>query len=427
MVNWIESSYLPWSYAALTMLIIGLWLAAVVPGLSRWSRRFFLVFFGMLIVATCLSVGEIACTGKPGMARVVMAIVVVETVLDVVSLHMLTIFLLHYCGEEIRDSILFHTVTILMSIFLVMIVSTPFVEQIAYYTPDAIFVAGPLYPLLVLPISLIMILNSTALIRRRRKLTRKAFCAFLITFVPLTIVLIVHMFTEVFPLVGISLAICAISMFRFILGEDIRQSIRQQQEIADQQREIARQRANITVLQLRPHFIFNTMTSIYALCALDPKKAQEVTLDFTTYLRKNFTAIASDETIPFTEELAHARAYLAVEKAQFEDELMVDYDTPHTFFRIPPLTLQPIVENAVKHGLDPDAGQLHIKIRTRQTNAGSEVIVEDDGIGYTPVLDEEPHIALANIQQRLAMMCGGTMSITPRSGGGTMVKLYIPW
>ena len=106
--------------------------------------------------------------------------------------------------------------------------------------------------------------------------------------------------------------------------------------------------------------------------------------------------------------------------------LVVDYDTPHTQFRLPPLTLQPLVENAVKHGMDPDSEPLHIIVRTRQTEAGSEVVVEDTGPGFEPSEKVQPRTTLANIQQRLEMMCGGGMTIAPREGGGTVVKLTIP-
>ena len=148
------------------------------------------------------------------------------------------------------------------------------------------------------------------------------------------------------------------------------------------------------VLQMRPHFIFNTMMSIYSLCNQDARKARQVTLDFTTYLRKNFTAIASEKLIPFSEELEHTRAYLAVEQAQFDDMLVVDYDITVTEFCLPPLTLQPIVENS--------------------------------GADFDPQDDNEPHIALNNIRQRLEMMCGGSMTIKPRVGGGTIVTVTIP-
>ena len=124
-------------------------------------------------------------------------------------------------------------------------------------------------------------------------------------------------------------------------------------------------------------------------------------------------------------ELEHTRAYLAVEQSQFEDRLLVDYDTPHVGFLVPPLTLQPIVENAVKHGRNPDAGPLRISIRTRKTDTGSEITIADTGCGYDPADDSEPHLALNNIRQRLELMCGGSLTITPNDGGGTVVTVSI--
>ena len=124
--------------------------------------------------------------------------------------------------------------------------------------------------------------------------------------------------------------------------------------------------------------------------------------------------------------MTHTRAYLAVEQAQFEDSLFVDYDTPYIDFRVPPLTLQPIVENAVKHGMDQDSEPLHIVIRTRRTDSGNEIIVENNGADFKPADDKEPHIALENIRQRLEVMCNGNMMIMPREGGGTVVKVIIP-
>ena len=149
-------------------------------------------------------------------------------------------------------------------------------------------------------------------------------------------------------------------------------------------------------------------------------------MDFTNYLRRNFNAIANDSAIPFSTELEHTRAYLAVEQAQYDDMLIVDYVTPFTHFRLPPLTLQPIVENAVKHGMDLNADPLHISIRTQDTDAGAEIIVEDTGPGFDPSDKSKPHTTLENIRQRLEMMCGGSMTIDPREGGGTVVTITIP-
>lgn len=106
--------------------------------------------------------------------------------------------------------------------------------------------------------------------------------------------------------------------------------------------------------------------------------------------------------------------------------LVVDYDTPFTHFRLPPLTLQPIVENAVKHGMDPDAEPLHISIRAWHTDSGSRLVVADNGPGFDPSDKGKPHTTLNNIRQRLEMMCGGSMTIQPRDGGGTVVTVTIP-
>lgn len=93
---------------------------------------------------------------------------------------------------------------------------------------------------------------------------------------------------------------------------------------------------------------------------------------------------------------------------------------------LPPLTLQPIVENAVKHGMDPEYAPLHISIRTCETNSGNEIVLEDNGSGFELDADNKAHIALTNIRQRLEMMCGGKLTIRPRKGGGTVVIVTIP-
>ena len=84
------------------------------------------------------------------------------------------------------------------------------------------------------------------------------------------------------------------------------------------------------------------------------------------------------------------------------------------------------MENAVKHGMDQDGNPLHIFVKTRQTDNGSEITVENDGPDFAPADDNEPHIGLENIRQRVEMMCKGTLTITPREGGGTVVTVFIP-
>lgn len=420
MTDWFYLFGLGLNSAMLILTALGLGIAAIMPSTDRPSRRFFVSLFATLLLCMAVALVDLLVYKNPSMATAERIAVYFEYLLISLPMPMFTAYLLRTCGENCRKNSLFRTVIILWVIYFILLGVAQFTTFLYYVTLENQFVRGVWHPFLMAPMTIIMILNLSGVIRRRKNLPPKYYVAFLIYLLPLTVTWIVHTFFFVPDLVFFGVSLSTLSMFLIILYDRI-------ESYVEQQREIAHQRASIMVLQMRPHFIYNAMMSIYYLCARDPKKAQQVTMDFTTYLRKNFTAIASEDTIPFSDELEHTRAYLAVEQVQFEDNLCVEYDTPHKNFRLPPLTLQPIVENAVKHGMDPEYAPLCISIRTRETNSGSEIIVEDNGTGFSLADDDfKPHIALVNIKQRLEMMCGGKLTIRHREGGGTVVSVIIP-
>ena len=426
MISFTDSLYFLIYGALLLLSVVGLGFAIVMPGSERWSKRFFRYYFIALMLGWFSGIMEAVLYYNNAPNSAVYFVMILESLFPSIPLPMLTVYLLHCCRESIRKSKLLHIVLGVYSIYLILLAIAPLIGTISYFTADRKYHRGSWYPILVLPLIVIMLINLVAAVKCRKRLSRKTFLSFMIAILPMTGALFVQLFIDVFPLIDISIVLSAMSMYGLVLFDQIEKDLHHQQEIARQQTEIANQRASIMVLQMRPHFIYNTMTSIYCLCNQDPELAKQVVMDFTSYLRKNFTAVASADPIPFTSELEHARAYLAVEQAQYKDSLLVDYDTPHTFFRVPPLTLQPVVENAVKHGRDPYAGPFHISIRTRKTDTGSEIVVIDNGSGYAPSDDSEPHIALNNIRQRLEFMCGGTLNITSGDDGGTVVTITIP-
>lgn len=405
--------------AMFVLMLMALGIAVTMPALDRWSKRFFIVSLSLLMLCVIVCFIDGIIYRNPNFIILEKIVVYFEALLVSVLMPLPTILLLHYCGESVKSSKLFHTVILLWLICFFALSIGQFTNWFYVVTPNNEFIRTSLLPLLMLPLVLGMFVNIAGLIRRRKKLSTRYLVAFLIYLLPFTVFLTVHAFIDIAPFLFSGVGICAFSMCYFIVSDQIIHNFHQQ-------REIANQRASVMVLQMRPHFIYNTMMSIYYLCKQDADKAQQVTLDFTTYLRKNFTAVASEEAVPFKDELEHTKAYLAVEQAQHEDMLCVDYDTPHIDFKVPPLTLQPLVENAVKHSLDPNGEALHIYVKTRLTDSGNEIIVENNGLDYQPSTDNEPHTALANIQQRLNMMCKGTLKITPREGGGTVVKVTIP-
>ncbi|MBQ7196778.1 MAG: histidine kinase [Synergistaceae bacterium] len=420
MIFWFDSYFIYFiTGATLLLSVIGLWFLAIMPGIDRWSKRFFRSLFVILVLLSLAGFIDTLTYSYSVPIWAQYCIIIFESLLLSLPLIMITAYLIHCCGENVFSNRLFHAVLGLWAVFVLLITIDPFIRSFYYFTSDGEYFRGPWYPVAVFPMTVAMLLTFTGMIRWRKRLSHKAFLSFLFALLPITGVLLVQMFIEIYPLMDISIVLAALSMYSLILSDQIEQDL-------NRQREIANQRASIMVLQMRPHFIYNTMTSIYCLCEQNPKLARQVIMDFTTYLRKNFTAIASATPIPFTSELEHTRAYLAVEQAQYEDSLFVDYDIPHKLFRVPPLTLQPIVENAIKHGRDPYAGPFRISIRTRKTDSASEIIVADNGKGFDPAEDSEPHTALKNIQQRLEIMCGGSLTITPNDGGGTVVTVIIP-
>ena len=405
--------------AALLLSVMGLWFTAIMPGFDRWTRRFFTGYFTVSILSCLSCLAEVILRNFPAPGAALYFVAILESLLLSLPLPMLTAYLLHYCGEKMRRNRLLCTVHSLWAAYLVIVAGASFLSGFSYVSPDKWYFFGPGYPLPLLPLCLILLLNLAGVIRRRKRLSRKAFLAFLITTLPMTGMMLAQLFLDASLFLDISWVLSALAMYSLILSDQIEQDLRNQ-------REIARQRANVMILQMRPHFIYNTLMCIYSLCNHDPQKARQVTLDFTNYLRKNFNAVASGDPIPFSRELEHTRAYLAVEQADHEELLLVEYDTPFLNFRLPPLTLQPIVENAVKHGLSSYSGPLRISIRTRRTEAGAEVTVEDTGSGFDLSDESKPHTTLNNIRQRLEMMCGGSITITPRDGGGTVVTVTIP-
>ena len=437
---WIESINFSIAGAALLLSVLGLWITAVVPGIDRWSKRFFISYFLIFMLCCLSSIVEAAAQYYIVTGPAFYFLLFLETLLFILPLPMLTVYLLHCCGENMRKSMLLRIVLGLWAIMFIIFISAAFIEGFFYVTPEDQYYRGPLYPLLLLPLISILLLNFMGALRRRAQLTSKVLLSFFIATLPMTVVLFVHMFVDIYPLIDFCTVLSALSMYGLILSDQIEQDrlrqqeiilqereiAKQQRKIASQQREIASQRANVMVLQMRPHFIYNTLASIHSLCRLDPRKARQITMDFTNYLQRNFNAVASDSTIPFSTELEHTRAYLAVEQALFDDLLVVEYDTPFTHFRLPPLTMQPIVENAVKHGMDPDSDPLHISIRTQHTDSGTEIIVQDNGSGFDPSDDSRPQTALDNIRQRLEMMCDGKLDLMSCDGGGTTVTVTIP-
>lgn len=203
-------------------------------------------------------------------------------------------------------------------------------------------------------------------------------------------------------------------------------NIRKDNELAHEAKRNKEAEIRIMMSQIQPHFIYNTLSSISTLIKTDPEKAQKGLDDFTEYLRTNLSSLSETGLISFDDELKHIETYLALEKMRFDDRLIVNYDIRVSDFMLPPLSIQPLVENAVKHGILQKIEGGTVNIRTFENNVAYVVIISDDGVGFDPKsIDTESnkHIGLNNVRYRISTLCKGTMRIDSEIDKGTIVTV----
>lgn len=191
--------------------------------------------------------------------------------------------------------------------------------------------------------------------------------------------------------------------------------------------ELKDSRVAIMLSQIQPHFIYNTLGTIERMCLKDPQKANELVRNFSLYLRGNFSELDSVTPIRFTEELKHVEHYVNIEKVRFPD-MTIRYEVEATEFVLPALSVQPLVENAIKHGLMRLETGGTVVIRSYETPSHFCVEVKDDGVGFdtSAPLDEKKHVGLRNIRGRLQAMVDGDLILESCPDAGTTAVIRIP-
>ena len=191
--------------------------------------------------------------------------------------------------------------------------------------------------------------------------------------------------------------------------------------------ELKESRVSIMLSQIQPHFIYNTLGTIERMCLKDPEKAFDLVRNFSLYLRGNFSELDSVTPIRFAEELKHVEHYVNIEKVRFPD-MTIAYDVETTGFVLPALSVQPLVENAIKHGLMRLESGGTVLIRSYETDSHFCVEVKDDGVGFDTSLpiESKKHVGLRNIRGRLKAMVNGELVIESQIGSGTRAVIMIP-
>ena len=202
-----------------------------------------------------------------------------------------------------------------------------------------------------------------------------------------------------------------------------------EEDVVRKEKEQIQLQVSAMISQMQPHFLYNSLAVISALCEEDPHLAAEATNAFSSYLRENMDFADKRNPISFSEELNHIRTYVWLEKLRFPNKLNIEYDINSTAFPVPALSVQPMVENAIKHGICKSRSGGTVRICSIETDLFYIVTVSDDGIGFDveeTVDDGRQHLGIKNTRYRIREMTGGSLTIESTPGKGTTVKIRIP-
>lgn len=217
-------------------------------------------------------------------------------------------------------------------------------------------------------------------------------------------------------------------IYHLIVGiRTVPRNYRASKETERLKRELKNSRVVLAMSQIRTHFIFNVLNAISGMCTYDPAEANRTVIHFAKYLRGNINILQDDELIDFQKEVEHLENYIALEKVRFEDKIRFEKDLEVEGFLIPPLVLQPIVENAIKHGLLRTKKGGCVQLKTRREEKEILIEITDDGAGFdTSQPSREGAVGISNVRFRLEYMIGGKMEIESEPEKGTRVTIRIP-
>lgn len=221
-------------------------------------------------------------------------------------------------------------------------------------------------------------------------------------------------------------------VFAVVLSKKITDLYKTALKAAELDKELTSTNTALMLSQIQPHFLYNALNTIKYLIKREPKKAEKAVISFSKYLRRNMDSLTENSPIPFSQELEHIKNYCEIELLRFEDKLTLIYDTDYIDFLVPSLTVQPLVENAIKHGVTKKAEGGTVKISTFCDDKFNYITVEDNGIGFDPDNhsfspdENHSHIGLHNVEKRLKNMMNASMTVESESEKGTTITIKIP-
>ena len=318
------------------------------------TRTFMKHFIILLISNLFMQLGEAGIWlfgGVPENVTVLKVSALMSFVFSYVLISSYTYCLLYFVREKKTVSLLpGHIIAGVCCFFIILSIVSFFNGIFFSYDACGNFVYGPLYGL-VRVFDLIGIIWEILFVLRYKKILTLRVTLFLITFtvLPLAAMSLQFLWDPTPEYLATTLSLVVI--YILFHGEIANRLIENEKQLAKAEKQLYESRISVMLSQIQPHFLYNSLNAIRGLCRKDPEQAREAIGSFSEYLRGNMDSLNKREPIPFIRELSHIENYLKLEKFRFGDELKVNYDIKEKNFFIPALSVQPLVENAVKPGI----------------------------------------------------------------------------
>lgn len=403
----------------LVLLILLTGMTAMVTSGRKVSKNARKVVFLEVVILLILSIcgeaeGAILQTG--GSSAVLTVVNIIAYILRPVTVYYLITFMM-----PDRKSLLYIRLLLLGN---ALIYSTALFSPIAFsIRPDLAFVRGPIgYSMHA--VTAVMVWDLVRLMLGRYGINSALGRARPIVIFDVVSITLAALMDTVMNTRYVPTAI-AISIMFFFLAVHLENS----QAVYNKQQDLLKnQKTALMMSQIQPHFLYNALNTIYYLCLTDSSLAADTVSKFSDYMRNNLdNSLNTEKLVPVLDEIRHTRNYADIEMLRFEN-LRVEYEMNYTDFCLPALTIQPMVENAIRHGVrNKENG--HVLVRTFRTDKDYVVQIIDNGIGYVseePQLGKHEHIGIPNVRSRLQEMCNGTLDILMKKDVGTTVTIRIP-
>lgn len=320
---------------------------------------------------------------------------------------------------------------LLMVISIVILVFDQYTHRVYFFDDDNVYHRGESYVLALIPVFACFALILFIVFYYRKYISRLQFFALLVYLsFPVCSAVIMAVTGEVSSIINISITISLMLMYLFYEIEKNQRMLKQAEDLVEYERANNQFKNYMLWTQIQPHFIYNNLNVIQFLCKKNPELAAEAVVNLSAFLRSYIDAYDMDVCIPISEELEIINHYLYMQKLRYGDKLEIEIAVDNENFSVPPLSVETLVENAVRHGVAKKTEGGRVSIRVYENENEYLTKVEDNGVGFDSAElegdDGKNHVGLKNTNSRLKFMINGYLEVESQVGMGCRAIVHVP-